>query len=91
MTYGHEAPEVRRFWIVLENKNGAAPDPETNENLEISVATHYAHGVHQDTETLRQLRSMIASRRQTPEQAVGWWRWGITMVGGRSEIVVKIF
>ncbi|CAL2032715.1 unnamed protein product [Caenorhabditis brenneri] len=91
MTYGHEAPEVRRFWILLEHRNGAAPDPEKQENLELSVATHYAHGEHQDTETLRQLRAMIASRRQTPEQAVGWWRWGITMVGGRSEIVVKLF
>ncbi|CAI2343814.1 unnamed protein product [Caenorhabditis sp. 36 PRJEB53466] len=91
LTYGHEAPEVRRFWILLEHKSGAAPNPETQENLELSVATHYAHGVHQDTETLRQLRAMISSRRQTPEQAVGWWRWGITMVGGRSEIVVKLF
>ena len=47
-------------------------------------------GRHQDSETLTQLRQLISSRRQTPEMAVGWWRWGITMIGGISQIVVHV-
>ncbi|CAB3404662.1 unnamed protein product [Caenorhabditis bovis] len=91
LTYGYEAPDVRRFWILLENAHKKSPDPNVEPNLELSVATHYAHGTFQDTDTLRQLRGLINTRRETPEQAVGWWRWAITMIGGRSEIVVKQF
>ncbi|CAI5441277.1 unnamed protein product [Caenorhabditis angaria] len=92
LTYGFEAPEVRNFWIVLENPNvEKLADPDAHENIEIAAAAHYAHGHWQDTETLKQLRAMIATRRQTPEEAVGWWRWGITMIGGRAQLVVKTF
>ncbi|CAD6192490.1 unnamed protein product [Caenorhabditis auriculariae] len=91
MTYGHQAPEFRSFWILLENHASTVQEPETTHNLEIAVASHHAHGPYQDTDTLRQLRSLIAMRRETPKMAVGWWRWAITMIGGRSEIVVKIF
>lgn len=48
-------------------------------------------GEHQNSDTLRQLRHLIQSRRQTPEMAVGWWKWGMTMIGGIAEIVVHVF
>ncbi|CAJ0567445.1 unnamed protein product, partial [Mesorhabditis spiculigera] len=89
MTYGAERPEVRKFWIELEdNKSATLPDHEKEPSLELAVASHHAHGPHQHSETLMQLRELIKSRRQGPQQAIGWWRWGITMVGGNSEIVI---
>ncbi|PAV74066.1 hypothetical protein WR25_23336 [Diploscapter pachys] len=92
LAYGFEKPEFRNFWILLENPNTSAEmhDPKKAPNLEIAVASHHAHGRHQDSETLTQLRQLIASRRQSPEMAVGWWRWGITMIGGISQIVVHV-
>ncbi|EYB98032.1 hypothetical protein Y032_0134g1817 [Ancylostoma ceylanicum] len=91
MTYGFEMPEIRRFWILLENPAATPSDPDNTHNVEIAVAAHHAHGEHQDSETLRQLRHLIRGRRQTPEMAVGWWKWGMTMIGGVAELVVHIF
>ncbi|PIO76132.1 hypothetical protein TELCIR_01809, partial [Teladorsagia circumcincta] len=66
-------------------------NPKHTNNVEIAVASHHAHGEHQHSETLRQLRHLIQGRRQTPEMAVGWWKWGITMIGGVAELVVHVF
>uniref|UniRef100_A0A915ETZ4 FXNA-like protease n=1 Tax=Ditylenchus dipsaci TaxID=166011 RepID=A0A915ETZ4_9BILA len=89
--YGFEAPTERTLWILLENHNPSPPDPETTPSLEFAVATHYAHGPDQNTETLLQLRALIKSRRETPHAAVGYWKWAITAIAGRSEIVVHQF
>ncbi|WKX96272.1 hypothetical protein Q1695_012598 [Nippostrongylus brasiliensis] len=91
LTYGFEMPEYRRFWILLENTAATSPDPKKTNNLEIAVASHHAHGEHQHSETLRQLRHLIQGRRQTPEMAVGWWKWGMTMIAGIAELVVYVF
>ncbi|KAE9415280.1 hypothetical protein Angca_008441 [Angiostrongylus cantonensis] len=91
LTYGFEMPDHRSFWILLENSASSPSDPENTDNIEIAVAAHHAHGEHQNSETLRQLRHLIQSRRQTPEMAVGWWKWGMTMIGGIAEIVVHVF
>ncbi|KAK5966371.1 hypothetical protein GCK32_017113 [Trichostrongylus colubriformis] len=91
LTYGFEMPEYRRFWILLENPAATPADPKHTSNVEIAVASHHAHGEHQHSETLRQLRHLIQGRRQTPEMAVGWWKWGMTMIGGVAELVVYIF
>lgn len=48
-------------------------------------------GKHQNSETLLQLRSLIAARRRTPHAGVGFWRWAITLIAGVSEIVVHFF
>lgn len=60
-------------------------------SLELSVASHHAHGEHQNSDTLNQLRAVIDSRRRTPYMAVGWWKWACTVTGGVSEIVVHQF
>uniref|UniRef100_A0A1I7XT37 glutathione gamma-glutamylcysteinyltransferase n=1 Tax=Heterorhabditis bacteriophora TaxID=37862 RepID=A0A1I7XT37_HETBA len=44
LTYGYEMPEVRRFWILMENVGVTPSDPENTHNVEISVASHHAHG-----------------------------------------------
>ncbi|KAI6242884.1 Peptidase M28 domain containing protein [Aphelenchoides fujianensis] len=89
MTYGHKPPEERRFWVVLER---ATPKSiEDTPNLELVVATHQAHGRYQNSPTLQQLRSLITTRRKTPHVAVGFWKWGITMIGGTSELVSHLF
>ncbi|KJH47447.1 peptidase, M28 family [Dictyocaulus viviparus] len=91
LTYGFEMPEYRTFWILLEN---SAMTPYFSGNadcIEIAVASHHAHGEHQNSETLRQLRHLIQNRRQNPEMAVGCWRWAMTMIGGIAEIVVHVF
>ncbi|ETN83043.1 hypothetical protein NECAME_01842 [Necator americanus] len=91
LTYGFEMPAYRRFWILLENPAATPSDPDNTHNLEIAVAAHHAHGEHQDSETVRQLRHLIQARRQTPEMAVGWWKWSMTMIGGVAELVVHVF
>ncbi|KAI1727718.1 peptidase family m28 domain-containing protein [Ditylenchus destructor] len=91
LTYGHEPPVDRTMWILLENNNPAPLDSKTTPSLEFAVATHYAHGNDQNSETLFQLRELIKSRRKTPHYAVGYWKWGITMIGGVSEIIVHKF
>uniref|UniRef100_A0A914E0V7 FXNA-like protease n=1 Tax=Acrobeloides nanus TaxID=290746 RepID=A0A914E0V7_9BILA len=91
LTYGHEAPVDRTFWVLLENENPSPPDPEISGSLEFAVATHYAHGPHQNSETLSQVRNMINTRRQTPHVAVGYWKWAITHIGSISELVAQIF
>lgn len=93
LTYGFEAPQERTFWIVLKKKNGTLElmDIDKTPALELSVATHYAHGPSQYSETLSQLRLLIESRRKTPHLAVGWWKWAITTIAGISEIVVHTF
>ncbi|KAI1720106.1 peptidase family m28 domain-containing protein [Ditylenchus destructor] len=91
LTYGHEPPVDRTLWILLENNNPAPMDPKTTPSMEFAVATHYAHGNDQNSETLFQLRELIKTRRKTPHYAVGYWKWGITMIGGVSEIIVHKF
>ncbi|KAI6228158.1 Peptidase [Aphelenchoides besseyi] len=92
MTYGHKPPEERRFWVVLERET-AKPTriDEGVPNLELVVATHQAHGRYQNSPTLHQLRSLINTRRKTPHVAVGYWKWGITMIGGTSELISHLF
>ncbi|KAF8363671.1 hypothetical protein PRIPAC_90594, partial [Pristionchus pacificus] len=89
LTYGSETPPTRKFWLVLEQTGDSFPDVTKEASLELAVASHHAHGEHQNSETLRQLRSLISSRRQSTHFAVGWWKWGITLIGGVSEIVVR--
>jgi len=48
-------------------------------------------GANQNSDTLHQLRSLIANRREKPHAGVGFWRWGITLTAGVSEIVVHSF
>lgn len=48
-------------------------------------------GKHQNSDTLIQLRSLVSNRRRTPNAGVGFWRWGMTLIGGISEIVVHFF
>uniref|UniRef100_A0A914Y6G5 Uncharacterized protein n=1 Tax=Panagrolaimus superbus TaxID=310955 RepID=A0A914Y6G5_9BILA len=91
MSYGFEAPKSREFWVLLENNNPAPSNPEENPSLELAVATHYAHGPHQNSETLTQLRQMIHSRRKVPHHAIGYWKWASTIIGGASEIIVQPF
>jgi hypothetical protein len=91
MSYGFEAPKSRDFWILLETNNPAPTNPEENPSLELAVATHYAHGSHQNSETLTQLRQMIQSRRKVPHHAIGYWKWASTIIGGASEIIVHQF
>ncbi|KAI6184117.1 Peptidase-M28 domain-containing protein [Aphelenchoides bicaudatus] len=92
MTYGHRAPEDRRFWVVLERNSAATnQDPTKSPNLELAIATHQAHGRYQNSPTLHQLRSLINTRRKTPHLAVGFWRWGITMISGTSELISHLF
>ncbi|VDO76765.1 unnamed protein product [Heligmosomoides polygyrus] len=91
LTYGYEMPEYRRFWILLENVTATPSNPKNTNNIEIAVASAHAHGEHQQSETIRQLRHLIQGRRQTPDMAVGWWKWGITMISGVAELVVYIF
>ncbi|EJW86570.1 hypothetical protein WUBG_02516 [Wuchereria bancrofti] len=90
LTYGAEAPKERNFWIILKTKRIDLNDLNINDIpvLEISVATHYAHGSYQYSDTLKQLQSLIESRRKTPHLAIGWWRWAITTTAAVSEIVV---
>ncbi|GMS85314.1 hypothetical protein PENTCL1PPCAC_7489 [Pristionchus entomophagus] len=91
LTYGSETPPTRKFWFLLEQTGDSFPDVSKKASLELAVASHHAHGEFQNSETLRQLRSLIASRRQSTHFAVGWWKWGITLIAGVSEIVVKQF
>ena len=47
MTYGHEAPQERTMWILLENsakKEMSLTNVGNEPALELAVATHYAHG-----------------------------------------------
>ncbi|CAD5211208.1 unnamed protein product [Bursaphelenchus okinawaensis] len=90
LTYGAEAPPERNFWVVLEKENeddNAVSQP----SLEFSVATHYSHGRYQNSPPLLQLRALINTRRQTPHFAVGYWKWAITMIGGCSETIARLF
>jgi hypothetical protein len=89
MSYGYEAPKSREFWFLLENNNPAPSNPEEFPSLELAVATHYAHGPYQNSETMKQLRQLFHSRRKTPQHAVGYWKWSITTIGGSSEIIVQ--
>uniref|UniRef100_A0A1I7W4J7 FXNA-like protease n=1 Tax=Loa loa TaxID=7209 RepID=A0A1I7W4J7_LOALO len=93
LTYGAEAPKERNFWVVLKRRRTDFNDLDISKMpvLEISVATHYAHGPYQYSDTLTQLRSLIESRRKTPHLAIGWWRWAITTTAAVSEIVVHTF
>lgn len=91
MSYGSEPPEERRFWLLLENKNLTAENVQKSPALEIAVASQYTHGPNQNSEALLQLRQLIASRRTQPHVSIGWWKWGITMIGGVAEIIVHTF
>ncbi|VDK80275.1 unnamed protein product [Litomosoides sigmodontis] len=93
LSYGAEAPKEQSFWIVLKKGDGdfGALDVSMIPVLEISVATHYAHGSYQYSDTLTQLQSLIESRRKTPHLAIGWWKWAITTTAAVSEIVVHTF
>ncbi|VBB31171.1 unnamed protein product [Acanthocheilonema viteae] len=93
LCYGAEGPKERNFWIVLKRGDNDFNELDISETpvLEISVATHYAHGRYQYSETLMQLRSLIQSRRKTPHLAIGWWKWAITTTAAVSEIVVYTF
>nr|CAD2162758.1 unnamed protein product [Meloidogyne enterolobii] len=94
MTYGYEAPKERIIWILLEKNEGkklTLTDVGKEPALELAVATHYVHGANQNSDTLHQLRSLIANRREKPHAGVGFWRWGITLTAGVSEIVVHSF
>ncbi|KAE9547906.1 hypothetical protein FO519_008885 [Halicephalobus sp. NKZ332] len=91
MTYGKEAPVSREFWVLLENDNPAPSDPEKTPSLELGIATHYAHGPNQNSETLIQLRNLFNTRRKTPHHAIGFWKWATTPIGGNSEMIVKFF
>uniref|UniRef100_A0A183CBL7 FXNA-like protease n=1 Tax=Globodera pallida TaxID=36090 RepID=A0A183CBL7_GLOPA len=84
MTYGFEAPKER-----LNERNVSMADDVPS--LELAVATKYVHGKNQNSETLLQLRSLIANRRRTPHAGVGFWRWAITMIAGVSEIIIHFF
>ncbi|KAK0395524.1 hypothetical protein QR680_001324 [Steinernema hermaphroditum] len=91
LTYGHERPEVRKFWILLESTNPVTHSLDEQASLELGVATHYAHGQYQNSETLLQLRQLINNRRKTPHVAVGWWKWAITHLGGTAEFVSGLY
>ncbi|VDN55580.1 unnamed protein product [Dracunculus medinensis] len=95
LTYGHEAPSEFKFWIHLKLENGSKfiniDELQTVPTFEVSVASHYAHGPHQHSETARQLRSLIEMRRKVPHIAVGWWKWAITSIIGVAQIVVYTF
>jgi len=93
LTYGSEILDSRKIWITLENQDldGYSDKKLEIPILEFAVATHYGHGEYQNSETLSQLRKLIKRRRETPHAAVGYWRWGITMIGGVSEIIVHTF
>ncbi|GMT16478.1 hypothetical protein PFISCL1PPCAC_7775, partial [Pristionchus fissidentatus] len=91
LTYGSETPPTRTFWLLLEQKGPVFPDINKEASLELAVASHHAHGQYQNSETLKQLRQLVASRRQTTHFAVGWWKWGMTLLAGVSEIVVRQF
>ncbi|VDM97864.1 unnamed protein product [Thelazia callipaeda] len=86
LTYGAEAPSEWNSWIVLKRVRYIL-----HVSLEISVATHYAHGQLPYSDTLSQIRSLVASRRKTPHLAVTWWKWAITSIFGVTEIVVHTF
>uniref|UniRef100_A0A9J2PCY7 FXNA-like protease n=1 Tax=Ascaris lumbricoides TaxID=6252 RepID=A0A9J2PCY7_ASCLU len=90
-SYGAEALTHRDFWILLENSNERVEETKNVAAVEIAVATHYAHGRYQYSDTLSQLRTLIKSRRLTPHMAVGWWKWAITVIGGVAEIIVHTF
>ncbi|CAD5215447.1 unnamed protein product [Bursaphelenchus xylophilus] len=90
LTYGFERPEERRFWVVLQKEEDDKKADKVP-SLELSVATHYAHGRYQNSPTLFQLRALINTRRQTPHVAVGYWKWAITMIGGSCELVAHLF
>uniref|UniRef100_A0A914VXQ3 FXNA-like protease n=1 Tax=Plectus sambesii TaxID=2011161 RepID=A0A914VXQ3_9BILA len=79
------------FWVLLEHSDPNPPDPKKQPSLELAVATHYAHGPYQYSETIQQVRSLINSRRTTPHMAVGWWKWAMTHICGASELVAKFF
>ncbi len=76
LTYGRESGPYD-FWIILENVRGfsmrveiasfmqvneKAPDPNVSPSLEISVATHYAHGL---SPTLALLSRLILIQANT--------------------------
>uniref|UniRef100_A0A914I7J6 FXNA-like protease n=1 Tax=Globodera rostochiensis TaxID=31243 RepID=A0A914I7J6_GLORO len=91
MTYGFEAPKERLVWILLENNERNVSVADDVPSLELAVASKYVHGKNQNSDTLLQLRSLIANRRRTPHAGVGFWRWAITMIAGVSEIVIHFF
>ncbi|KAL3102316.1 hypothetical protein niasHS_003725 [Heterodera schachtii] len=91
MTYGFESPGERLVWILLENNERSVSATDEVPSLELAVATKYVHGKNQNSDTLLQLRSLIANRRRTPHAGVGFWRWAITMIAGVSEIVIHFF
>uniref|UniRef100_A0A0N4UX35 FXNA-like protease n=1 Tax=Enterobius vermicularis TaxID=51028 RepID=A0A0N4UX35_ENTVE len=87
LSYGRSAPSERRFWILLETNLSSDAVPF----LEISAASHYAHGPHQNSDALRQLRNLISYHRSSLHSAIGMWKWASTMIGGVSEIIVRSF
>ncbi|TMS35244.1 hypothetical protein L596_002688 [Steinernema carpocapsae] len=91
LTYGHERPDSRIFWVLLESENPVTYNVNDQASLELGVATHYAHGQYQNSETLLQLRQLINNRRKTPHVAVGWWKWAITHLGGTAEFVSGLY
>ncbi|MFH4980618.1 hypothetical protein AB6A40_007327 [Gnathostoma spinigerum] len=91
LTYGFEHPGHRTFWLVLEQKNGSLKYGIDSPSVEISLATHYAHGPNQASDTVSQLRSLIRAKRLVPHESVGAWKWAIAPIIGVSEIVVRIF
>lgn len=48
-------------------------------------------GRYQNSPTLHQLRSLINTRRKTPHLAVGYWRWGISLISGTAELISHLF
>uniref|UniRef100_A0A0N5B3C6 FXNA-like protease n=1 Tax=Strongyloides papillosus TaxID=174720 RepID=A0A0N5B3C6_STREA len=92
LTYGFEPEVERKFWLILESSG----DHDINEYLskpvlEITAATHYAHGKYQNTDTLSQLRNIISTRRQQTNLAIGWYRWAMTVLGGAVETISHIY
>uniref|UniRef100_A0A0N4ZHD9 FXNA-like protease n=1 Tax=Parastrongyloides trichosuri TaxID=131310 RepID=A0A0N4ZHD9_PARTI len=92
LTYGFEPLLVRQFWIVLESKNDSDINNYLSTSvLEMTAATHYAHGKYQNTDTLMQLRNIISTRRKQTNLAIGWYRWAMTVLGGSVETVSHVF
>uniref|UniRef100_A0A0K0EA81 FXNA-like protease n=1 Tax=Strongyloides stercoralis TaxID=6248 RepID=A0A0K0EA81_STRER len=91
LTYGFERENERKFWIVLENNNDNINKYLSEPVLEVTAATHYAHGKYQNTETLLQLRNIISIRRKQTNLAIGWYRWAMTLLGGAVETISHIY
>ncbi|CEF70846.1 Endoplasmic reticulum metallopeptidase 1 [Strongyloides ratti] len=91
LTYGFEREDERIFWIVLENNSDNINKYINEPVLEVTAATHYAHGKYQNTETLLQLRNIISTRRKQANLAIGWYRWAMTLLGGAVETISHIY